>query len=120
MKNKSVFETVGEHIRALRKAAGLSQEQLAERAGLHYTYIGAVERAERNVTLDTLVRIANGLGVEVGDFFPATNATRSAQIARILAGLELSDDQVVDAVGELVTRLSRRKKRSSHARSKRP
>jgi transcriptional regulator with XRE-family HTH domain len=120
MKNKSVFETVGERIRALRKAAGLSQERLAERAGLHYTYIGAVERAERNVTLDTLVRIANGLGVAVGDFFPSTNATRSAQVARILAGLELSDDQVVDAVGELVTRLSRRKKRSSHARSKRP
>ena len=75
LKNKSVFETVGERTRALRKAAGLSQEQLAERAELHYTYVGAVERAERNVTLDMLVRIADGLGVAVGDFFLAPNAT---------------------------------------------
>ncbi len=119
MKNKSVFETVGERIRALRKAAGLSQEQLAERAELHYTYIGAVERAERNVTLDTLDRIAGGLGVAVADFFPPINATKRQQISRILASLELADDEVLDAVAELVARLSQRKKKSRHPRPKR-
>lgn len=43
----------------------MSQEKLADFCGLHRTYIGSVERAERNVTLSTLEAIANGLGVSV-------------------------------------------------------
>ena len=42
---------------------GVSQEEFAARCGLHRTYIGAIERAERNITLMTLDRIAEGLGV---------------------------------------------------------
>jgi len=54
---------LGRVIRAHRKRAGLTQEQLAERAGLHRNYVGLVERGERNVTVDVLARIAAGLGV---------------------------------------------------------
>jgi transcriptional regulator with XRE-family HTH domain len=55
----------GQKVREERLKQGLSQEQLAERAGLHRTYIGMVERAEKNVTLETIERIANALGVTI-------------------------------------------------------
>lgn len=49
----------------LRHLQGISQEELAERAGLHRTYIGSVERGERNVTLSSLEVLASALGVPV-------------------------------------------------------
>lgn len=52
------------NLRRLRESKGMSQEQLASRAGLHRTYVGAIERAERNITLATLQRIANALAVD--------------------------------------------------------
>lgn len=54
----------GERIRSLRKDAGLSQEELADAAGLHRTYIGAIERGERNVSLINIVQIAHTLRVK--------------------------------------------------------
>lgn len=51
------------NLRRLRIKLGLSQEEFAERCGLHRTYIGAIERGERNVTLKTLAHIAESLGV---------------------------------------------------------
>ncbi len=57
-------EKMGGRIRQLRKAAGLTQEQLARRAGMDYKYLGSVERGERNVTLDNVERIVRALQVE--------------------------------------------------------
>lgn len=54
---------VSKNIKAARQRKGLSQEALADLCGLHRTYIGAVERAERNITLQTLAKLANALGV---------------------------------------------------------
>lgn len=51
------------NLRALRLKRGWSQELMAEKCGLHRTYVGAIERGERNVTLDTLQRLASALGV---------------------------------------------------------
>jgi transcriptional regulator with XRE-family HTH domain len=53
---------LGRTIRQRRVAAGLSQEQLAERAGLHWTYVSQVERGRRNVSVDALRRIGLALG----------------------------------------------------------
>jgi len=57
---KKIF---GENVRRLRKKAGWSQEKLAEIAELHRTYIGAIERGERNVSLENIVCIARSLRV---------------------------------------------------------
>ena len=60
-------EILGEAIRAERIKAGLTQEELAEKADLARNYIGNIERAEYKVTVETLVKIAKALGVRVGD-----------------------------------------------------
>lgn len=54
----------GVNVRKLRKKRGLSQENLAELAGLHRTYIGMIERAEKNITLINISKIAQALNVE--------------------------------------------------------
>lgn len=54
-------KVVAVNVRTARKAARVSQEKLAEEAGLHRTYVGAIERAERNVSLDNIERLAVAL-----------------------------------------------------------
>lgn len=63
----SLLATLAENVRTHRKALGLSQEALADRCGLHRTYIGSVERQERNVSLSTLEVLSDALGVSVPD-----------------------------------------------------
>lgn len=65
--SRSLTQTLAENIRTSRKAMNISQEQLAEMCGLHRTYVGSVERGERNVTLSTLEAFAVVLGVSVAD-----------------------------------------------------
>lgn len=57
----------GTKVRVLREAAGLSQEALAERAHLHRTYVGSLERGERNVAVLNLWMLAAALGCEPGE-----------------------------------------------------
>ena len=64
-----LMQTLSEKIRSRRKEINLSQEELAERCDLHRTYIGSVERGERNVTLSTLEVIAKALKLEIRDLF---------------------------------------------------
>jgi transcriptional regulator with XRE-family HTH domain len=54
---------LGKTVRRKRLAMGLSQEALAEKADLHWTYIGGIERGERNLSLINIVRIARALGI---------------------------------------------------------
>jgi transcriptional regulator with XRE-family HTH domain len=59
----------GRRVRDLRKAQDLSQEELAHRAGVHYTYLGGIERGERNPALVNIARIAGALGISVAELF---------------------------------------------------
>ncbi|MDQ2805779.1 MAG: helix-turn-helix domain-containing protein [Chloroflexota bacterium] len=71
MKNNEILLAFGRKVRAERMKQHLSQEALATRAGLHRTYIGMIERAEKNITLMNIGKVAQGLGVAVSDLFLA-------------------------------------------------
>ncbi len=60
---------VGERIRNLRKERGWSQEELGEKADLQHTYVGAIERGEKNASIDTLEKIAVAFNIEILDLF---------------------------------------------------
>ena len=62
-------QRAGRQIRALRQAARLSQEDFAEACGLHRTYIGAIERGEKTVTIETAKRVVEALGLTLSQFF---------------------------------------------------
>jgi XRE family transcriptional regulator, regulator of sulfur utilization len=64
-----ILHRLGFRIRHLREQAGISQEKLGLLSGLHRTYIGAIERGERNPSVLSLEKIANALRVSVGDLF---------------------------------------------------
>lgn len=56
-------KALGETIRAQRKARGLSQEDFGELAGVHRTYVGMIERGEKNITLSNIVKVAQAFGL---------------------------------------------------------
>ena len=67
--NSSILKKFGEKVREIRKTKAISQEELAEKAGMHRTYIGMIERAEKNITLINIEKIANALEVSIKDLF---------------------------------------------------
>lgn len=70
MENRNeILTQFGETLQRMRKDRKLSQEMLAEKAGLHRTYIGMIERAEKNITLINIYKIASALGVAIKDLF---------------------------------------------------
>ena len=66
---EEILINFGKRVRRFRKEKGLSQEQLAFKADLHRTYIGMIERAEKNITLINIEKIANALEVEISQLF---------------------------------------------------
>ena len=65
--SRRIYRVLGEAVRAKRKKARLSQEQLAEKADLTRNYIGDIERAEKKITLETLAKLAKALKCRVRD-----------------------------------------------------
>lgn len=67
--NKEFLRAFGLKVQHNRKNLGISQEELAYRAGFHRTYIGMIERAERNITLSNLKKLADALQINVKELF---------------------------------------------------
>ena len=63
----SARQRVAANLKAFRLRLGLSQEELAHQAGVHRTYLGSVERGERNISIDNIERLAIALGVDLID-----------------------------------------------------
>jgi len=70
MASSDVQVRFGRRLRETRQGRGISQEKLAELAGLHRTYISGVERGERNISLANIERLARALGVAMSDLMP--------------------------------------------------
>jgi len=68
MKN-DINKIFGDKVSELRKKQHLSQEELADRCGLHRTYIGSIERGEKSPTLNTMEKIANGLNIKISELW---------------------------------------------------
>jgi transcriptional regulator with XRE-family HTH domain len=83
-----LVKRLGQRIRFLRKEKGLSQEQLGNLAGIHTNYIGQIERGEKNVTIESLEKIVDGLGISMEQLFhyldPANNDDDLKQLIELL------------------------------------
>jgi len=66
---REVLIKFGKKVRGERDKLGFSQEELASRAGVHRTYIGMIERAEKNITLENIEKVAKALNLKLSDFF---------------------------------------------------
>ena len=67
MSTLKAHKRIGDNIRRFRKKRGMTQERLAEKADLHPVYVSQVERADRAVTIDVLLRITKALGIKLRD-----------------------------------------------------
>lgn len=68
-----ILNIFGENVRKHRRLLNISQEELAHKADLHRTYIGMIERAEKNITLVNIEKIANALEVKIEDLISNSN-----------------------------------------------
>ena len=66
---REILIKFGKNVREERTKLDLSQEELASRAGVHRTYIGMIERAEKNITLENIQKVCRALNLRVGNFF---------------------------------------------------
>lgn len=70
----SLITIFSKNLRCIRIERGLSQEELAHRAGLHRTYVGAVERGERNISIGNIEKLALALGVDPATLLQANDS----------------------------------------------
>jgi transcriptional regulator with XRE-family HTH domain len=101
----TIQELVGARVRELRKARGWTLEDLAEKAGKHYTYIGGLERGARNVTLEVLQAVATALDVPLKELFslePHPLETKlNASAHDILSAIQGGFRAIIDTKGKL-------------------
>ena len=79
MKKDPKLVLFGKHLRTLRQDAGFSQESFATEVNLDRSYVGGIERGERNISILAAIQIAMGLGVEVGELFPTLKALKKVK-----------------------------------------
>lgn len=80
MAKKEILIKFGKRVRQERLKRGLSQEELASKAGVHRTYIGMIERGEKNITLRNIERIAEALDLEISGLFNNLNQLKNNEV----------------------------------------
>lgn len=88
---KDLRGAFGARIRELRKNAGLSQEELADRANVHWTYLSDLERGQQSPTLDVVNRLARALRVTVSELFAPLNESYRVQFRKRRSDAEAAD-----------------------------
>jgi transcriptional regulator with XRE-family HTH domain len=92
---------IGERIRNFRKEKGMSQEELANIANLHATYIGQLERGEKNATLESIEKVVNALEISLEDLFRSIHPNPNVQkytLSQIVTRLQtrsIEDQKVI-------------------------
>jgi len=101
----TIQELVGSRVRELRKARGWTLEELAEKAEKHYTYIGGLERGDRNVTLEVLQAVATALNVPLKELFSLDphplEVKLNASANDILSAIQRGFRAIIDTKGKL-------------------
>lgn len=95
---------VGLKIKEIRKSKGWTQEQLAETASIHYSYIGGIERGERNISLETLQKIIDALEVSAVELFPANTTILKNEVLK--EHIEMISERPIQDI-ELIHRVSK-------------
>jgi transcriptional regulator with XRE-family HTH domain len=75
------LERIGAAVRECREEKGLTLQSLASQTGYHYTYIGSIERGERNITLKTLLRLAGALSIPSSQILQRAEATSDSPLS---------------------------------------
>lgn len=114
-----VKKLVGDRIRQVRKEKGLSQEKLGYESELHCTHIGSIERGQKNWSIDTLIKVANGLNVEVADLFkfpmPPVDAKKMKN--SLIEELNASSPETIKILSDLLKGLKSLKRPTKKAPS---
>ena len=110
-----LLKNIGEKIKEARTKKGLTQEDLAEKSGLHSTYIGGVERGERNLTVLSLDKISKGLDLDIRDLFERRKVKSYPTLQEKVAGeimhlLRRKDEKTLQLAATLVRDVVRWKK----------
>ena len=107
----SIAKIIGERIRAYRNQKGWSQEYLAEKADVHHTYIGQLERGEKNATIESISKIAGALGVSLSRLFENISIEQQADNLPAQCYALLQEQPVNDqkALAEILAALIRKR-----------
>ncbi len=95
---------IGSRIKELRKARGLSQEKLSERAEITPNYLSRLERGTENPTLDTLIKLGDALGVEMWEIFDFGHIANRKNLKEALSKLARETDEETLRLGVKVFR----------------
>ena len=91
--DKINYEKIGNRIRTIREAQGLTQEEASERCDITTPFYGSIERGDRKMSVETLVKISIGLGVSADTLLFGDVPQKSEEAARLLSGVQRRVDE---------------------------
>lgn len=87
------YEEIGNRIRTIREAQGLTQEEASERCDITTPFYGNIERGDRKMSVETLVKISKGLGVSADELLFGNIPQKSEEASRLLLGIQRRVDE---------------------------